>query len=838
MKRKVAKVAPLRLSPNEEALLLKQERERRRKLRLQQVREQEKFIAQQIRQDVKERKDQQIQQLAEELRAKWESDQAEKLRALEEVYLSALNAIGEGHRQAKENEPDLKAIERAQAINNEKAEQRHREALKDLKQHKQKQLQDQTWHIKARKKALDIEKERAVKIASLPPPPPDPLENLEVVKRPLLVKLCNVDSFSVSHYHLPEAYVDREMDTEQLDARKAAVEEAKRLDALQKEEERERREQMEKATLRGSHALKMVQLTQDRDRLMKELEQMQQEDLVRRRQVVSQMPAQLFEPVYRRAEIKEEWQMELESAFEDMYTKAIKIKGDMVLHLKPQPLPDPTVASVDGDLDLSVEPETVSEVEPLSRETGQVLPSDQHQEVVEPPSRLVLRKLLNRIRTQKDQWSARSDADTASETLESGSLPMEAVEQQEDKPDTEEPKDVTDNTVLAGNSILLHPQEHAARIRMETERKKKMEDLDRQKMEQLELLRKLEEEKQALEEEYCRVQQQMQAANKRDIEQDGTVAAEEEGAKPAVPETESAEPPVAVSEAQTSTENVHIQMIREYQQRLLEQNRIHKQSVDEARKRLQEYQMLLKKRYPHLSTSRQATPDTSRHSPKPQDSEYPPASLRSDQFKTPVTIRQISEQKHKADIHFIPKTLGPEQVRPRSESILQTPVAMPPKFVEDTLPQGDVDSSRLGDRIRDVDGVSFSKTKFREEGYPQEVLPQAQDEILLPHAAAVYEKLSTTSSPGDYDTSSSTTYHPLPSEFSPGLPQMDFLEPAIPLQAPSLGLMENQPLGDFSNVREFREKLLSSTVGIRAQQEYLKAIQDQLDKQRDICILH
>lgn len=37
MKRKVAKVGELRLSPNEETMLLKEEYERRRKLRLQQV---------------------------------------------------------------------------------------------------------------------------------------------------------------------------------------------------------------------------------------------------------------------------------------------------------------------------------------------------------------------------------------------------------------------------------------------------------------------------------------------------------------------------------------------------------------------------------------------------------------------------------------------------------------------------------------------------------------------------------------------------------------------------------------------------------------------------------
>ncbi|KAL8191130.1 UNVERIFIED_CONTAM: hypothetical protein K2H54_068217, partial [Gekko kuhli] len=103
MKRKVAKGGRLRLSPNEEALLLKEEYERRRKLRLQQVREQERNIAFQIRQDVKQRRDEQLHQLAEELKAEWRKAQEEKIKALEKLYLASLRAIGEGHRQAKEN---------------------------------------------------------------------------------------------------------------------------------------------------------------------------------------------------------------------------------------------------------------------------------------------------------------------------------------------------------------------------------------------------------------------------------------------------------------------------------------------------------------------------------------------------------------------------------------------------------------------------------------------------------------------------------------------------------------------------------------------------------------
>ncbi|NXP01125.1 CE295 protein, partial [Certhia brachydactyla] len=110
MKRKLATARTLRLSPNEEAMFLKEEYERRRKLRLQQVREQQKYISYQIRQKVKQRREEQLHQLEEALRAEWQKAQDEKMKALEELYLSSLRAVGEGHRQAKENEPDLEAL--------------------------------------------------------------------------------------------------------------------------------------------------------------------------------------------------------------------------------------------------------------------------------------------------------------------------------------------------------------------------------------------------------------------------------------------------------------------------------------------------------------------------------------------------------------------------------------------------------------------------------------------------------------------------------------------------------------------------------------------------------
>ncbi|XP_006018699.1 centrosomal protein of 295 kDa [Alligator sinensis] len=623
MKRKVAKAGKLRLSPNEEAMILKEEYERRRKLRLQQVREQERYIALQIRQEVKQRKDEELHQLAENLKAEWLKAQDQKIKALEKLYLSSLRAVGEGHRQAKENEPDLESLAKQREERKQRAEKRHKEALKEQKKQKEKLETEQTWKVNARKHAICVEKARAAKIASLPPPQPYPFENFEVKKIPT-VKVYNADNFSVTHHHLSEPYVDREMDTEQPDARLVAEEEAKRLKELQKEEERGRREQLEKAHVRGSHALKMVHLAQDRERLMKELEQMQNMDRACRRQIVAQMPPQLFVPSYRRVEIKDDWQRELEMAFEDMYSGDRKMKGDMILQLEPQPLPTPSDQSQDDELDISLDPDSVCERQPrvdevIEEEVGHHSQSEKREEAPQPQSKLVLKKLLNKIRSQKDQWASKSEAEVQSDiqTIESGTLPSEERLLCDLEPghnahgdsvsEAKESLEILEQRIVAGNSVLIHPQEQAAKIRMEAERQKQNEQIEQQKQEQLALLKQIEEKRMCLEDDYLKIRmhahlEEIKTRGQEEKDQPSHLAQmNTRSVMNQQTEVEHRTETAAVPETTSPRENDHVQMIRNYQQRLLQQNRLHKQSVEEARKRLQEYQNKLKQRYPSTS---------------------------------------------------------------------------------------------------------------------------------------------------------------------------------------------------------------------------------------------
>ncbi|XP_029629437.1 centrosomal protein of 295 kDa-like isoform X2 [Salmo trutta] len=164
---------------------------------------------------------------------------------------------------------------------------------------------------------------------------------------------------------MPETAVDREVDTAQPKAWEVAEEEVRRLQELGREEQRERQEQLEKARLRGNHALRRERLTQDRECLLVELEHMHQTDLLRRRQMMAQMPAQIFQPLYKRQEMREDWQRDMEFTFEDMYTgeSSKGVKSDLVLQLVPEPLPAVSTGSQDEHLDLTLE-EATSDLTP------------------------------------------------------------------------------------------------------------------------------------------------------------------------------------------------------------------------------------------------------------------------------------------------------------------------------------------------------------------------------------------------------------------------------------------------------------------------------------------
>ncbi|MEQ2269998.1 hypothetical protein XENORESO_013503 [Xenotaenia resolanae] len=604
MKRKVSK---LRLSPNEEARIIREELERRRKLRIQQVREQQREIAQQIRQEVEQRRHHELRQLEEQLREDWERQQREKLQTLQSFYQESLQLLGQSHRSAKENEPDPAAAAQREEENHAKAEERHREALKELKIQRIKEQEKQKQSINVRKKVLQKEKERSAKVASLPPPNPHPIQDIDP-KKPHVVKRSDLNAFAATHYHMPESTVEKELDTVQPDAREEAEVEARRLQDLQGEEQRRREERLEKARLRGRQALRREQLMQDREHWLVELEHMQQTDLLRRRQQVSQMPPQIFQPLFKRQETREEFQREMEFAFEDLCTGERRVKGDLVVQLVPEPLPASSTTSqdLDQELDVTLDENTKPEAENIQKNFEDGVGSSEQErsaevEALKPPPRRALRKLLDRIRSQRNDWingSTRIPAEDSptdftdliperDTSIETGSLTSEMdkrtlirIGEPTIPPPTVEPSELQP----AAESPL--PGVFLSRIQEAEERRKKEAELELQKRQQIVLLQELQEQK-------AKLEQMLQEAQQEREQLKAAVSQEALLLQSHIPVQDQVRTGLTCEALCPAGEDEATRRLREYQRRLLEQNRIHQRSVEVARLRLEEYQRAL-----------------------------------------------------------------------------------------------------------------------------------------------------------------------------------------------------------------------------------------------------
>ncbi|KAG3286348.1 hypothetical protein H1C71_009926 [Ictidomys tridecemlineatus] len=850
MKRKV-NAGKLRLSPNEEALILKEDYERRRKLRLLQVREQEKDIALQIREDVKQRRNQHFTRLAEELRTEWKESQTQKIRNLEKLYLASLRNMGEGHRQAKENEPDLDALARRAAERKRKADIRHQEALKVQKNQKEILTKQKTWHIKARKEALLVEKKRSAKITSRPPPPPTLFENIEV-------KRISSMKTSSSTYHHISTLVNREMVTKQPDAHLAAEEEAKRLEELQKQAAQERMEQFEKAHVRGFQAMKKIHLAQNQEKLMKELKQLQQEDLARRRQTVAQMPPQLVELPYKRNEMKEDWQRELEFAFEDMYNADRKVKGNLILHLEPEPLPDVTDQIQDEELDLSMEQDNAGETETLQGKEAEVIsPSEIDvtlaMKTQQVPSRILFKKLLNRIRSQKSLWTIKSMSEDESEmittvseiesraptiesgtvaseerksseqeqgvvgsdilTIESGPLSSEdkSLSCQTDARKEEETSAVPSVTTLAQSSVLLHPQEEAVRVRMSARQKQIME-IEEQKQKQLELLEQIEQQKLRLETDCFRAQLEEEKRKKAQHSGVGIASA-----------------PCTV----VADDNSHRQMIHDYQQQLLQQNRLHRQSVETARKQLLEYQTILKRRYPSTSASSLISD--------------PIISVPSWKSEKPTAVSEHWDQSQSHNKYQPMQSIQFSKLEQDHIQVLR----------QNHFPQGQVKTTEILSTSDVLAKQSLESQKYLRQSSQTET--QQSDYELIPKVSHILSRALSHDRPVELQdtrkvskTSMATTSQTLDSqqilsensenlssrltETSLFLPEGSFSIPPVKVESGKVQETVNRSSVSVSHsvISQMHDRPLSSPETITAQQDNLKSLQKQLELQKEV----
>ena len=331
-------MAKYKISPNEIDRLLQEERNRRRRERLIQVRDQANIRAASVRKAVKSEKYHQMDILAQKTEGLLNEEKCEKVSALEEELLSKLNTIGHGHREANEQEPRFEHNSAVEKENKKRAKQRHAIAIQWLKDEVgQKDMEKNRQKI-ARQSALEVERERAAKVAAMPPPVANPINEIGPFQiKP--VQLTDGSVYTSTYYHIPDqVYVEKNEILAQSDARDAAMEESERIEEKAQELMREKQEQREKARVRHKNAREKEIIRQDYAQMLHDMSDLQRQNQKKRKNAVAQIPKQIFIPPSIHILEKQQQQKKVAQAFEDMYMAATDQMGDISVALSnPQP---------------------------------------------------------------------------------------------------------------------------------------------------------------------------------------------------------------------------------------------------------------------------------------------------------------------------------------------------------------------------------------------------------------------------------------------------------------------------------------------------------------------
>ncbi|KAM8786890.1 protein DDC8 homolog [Rhynchonycteris naso] len=170
MKRNIERAAHLSPHPNDKVW---------QKHKLLQVQE-KGDLAVQRRPDLRQWKSPQLQRLAKELRAEWQKALHQHIRSLERLYIGHL--LGVGGRWAREHD----SVERSQrgAAWQPRAWKKQRATSRGERWHKEELVRLKPWCTKSWRRVVGMEKNGASKVVGLPHPPPSPPDKNQGKREP------------------------------------------------------------------------------------------------------------------------------------------------------------------------------------------------------------------------------------------------------------------------------------------------------------------------------------------------------------------------------------------------------------------------------------------------------------------------------------------------------------------------------------------------------------------------------------------------------------------------------------------------------------------------------
>uniref|UniRef100_A0A671G2V9 CEP295 N-terminal like n=1 Tax=Rhinolophus ferrumequinum TaxID=59479 RepID=A0A671G2V9_RHIFE len=563
-KRNAGRAVPWIPGPNDVALLLRQ------KHTLLQVREKGDLPLQR-RQDLKQWKSPPLQRVAKESRVEWQEAPNQRVQGLGRLCFTHLLNMGGGW--AKEPEPDSKGPAWRGAAWPPRACRKLTAACREEKSSQRDPVRLQPWDTKPQRRALGAEKKGASKAAGLPHLPPSLPEKNKRKQGP--------SRKTGSGRRATDPRVRGGLDVGKL---WTAAGETALLEEREKDVTRDGRRQQGRSTACLVQGPKNNFLDQSPKGQEDGLEQLWPVGSARGRETAPQAS-----PCHRSD--KSKWQRELEFAFEELFNTNRKLKRHLSLYLEPRPGMHQNPGEEQGFSEMhrqraeSWREKTVVDVETAMVPAGEAM-SPAEGGAHQAPPKTDLQELLSKPENQKYRRTVKAGFKNESplSSTEAGTF---VSEEPLVSSSTESRHEVPGLDTL---SLLLHPQEQADRAGSMASRQKQKMEMEQRRLTQLELPEQTQQPAMSLSLEAC---YQPELGQERRGQTSARLAHLTASSSPDQDKEGGCElSPASPRATSIIDDDGHSHMIRDLQQHILEQNMLHKQFLEEARKRLQEFQRI------------------------------------------------------------------------------------------------------------------------------------------------------------------------------------------------------------------------------------------------------
>lgn len=534
----------------------------RQKHRLLQVRE-KGALALQRRQGLLPRKSPQPQRLAEELKAGWQEAPGQQVRGLERPYFA--HPLGAGGGQAREHQPDSEGPAQRGAAQPQRAREKHRAAVREEKSRREERVGREPWRSKSQRKAVGAEKQGAPRAAGLTRRPLCPREKNKGKRAPSMK--------TRGACHPADPWGSGGVDLEEFSA---AVGELEHLEKREKEGARDGRRQPGKGVAPPSQGPKNNCLDQSPQGKAKDLEQLWPAGWTWRGGATPQTsPCRHGD--------KSRWQRELELAFQELFNTNRELRKHLRLHLAPGPRGGPNAGAELGPCHVpewrgEARIDTTAVGTEAGGEPGGELTWPAQTEAHQAESQTSLKEFLSKLKSQKYLRLAKFPSQNESKPLSpkagvligkenqlhggtgSGQAPARPDPLAEG-PRRRAPQGRADEAGLsalwqrAGGKLELLHQTGPPGLSWEAHSQAGLEEQREQRRACLARLKS-----------YSSLDQEKEGACEHDT--------------------------TSLWASSFMDDDRHSQMIRDLQQQIEKQNKLHKQFLEEARKRLQEFQRL------------------------------------------------------------------------------------------------------------------------------------------------------------------------------------------------------------------------------------------------------